>query len=70
MYSKDYLKAKAESVWKAYDEFKEELYELGAKAEAAGIEGAEELDLADVFINVNEELGTVLEKVFGITCFD
>jgi hypothetical protein len=70
MYSKDYLKAKAEEVWNAYECFKDDLNALEAKATAAGIEGAEELDFIDTFLDLNEELGTVLEKLFGITCFE
>ena len=70
MYSKDYLKAKAEDVWAAYEAFKDAANALEAKALAAGIEGAEKLDFADSFIKLNEEVGTTLEELFGISCFE
>lgn len=70
MYTKDYLKAKAENIWAAYEAFKDSLNDLEEKARAAGIEGADKLDFVDTFIDFNEDLGTVLEELFDITCFE
>ena len=69
-YSMDYLKAKAEEVWSAYECFKEDLYTLATKAEEAGFVDNLKLDFCDEFIDLNEKLGTALEEVFGITCFE
>lgn len=69
-YSMDYLKAKAEEVWNAYENFKEDLCNLQEKAEAAGIENADKLDFLDTFSDLNYELGTALEDLFGISCLE
>lgn len=69
-YTKEYLKAKAEEVWNAYECFKDDVYCLAEKARVAGIENTEKLDLSDTFIDLNETLGLALEELFGIKCFD
>ena len=70
VFTMDYLKAKAENVWDAYLNFKEDVYELASKAEDAGIVDSHKLDFCDEFIDFNEKLGMALEEVFGIKCFD
>lgn len=66
----EYLKKKAEEVWKAYQCFKDDVNSLEAYAKAEGLKVGYKLDFTDDFIDMNEKLGMALEEFFGMTCFE